>query len=154
MLAEILPYMGVEPVYTAEEMAKLEISVKNYRGLALDTAIKNISDAGLKYEIVGSGTSVINQVPVSGSKMSSENGSIILYTGGTTEPTYATVPSIIGKSAAQANKLLADAGFNIHLTGVTSGGSAVAVEQSIAAGTSAEKGSIITVDFRITEVTD
>lgn len=74
MLAEILPYLGVEPVYTAEEMAKLEISVKNYRGLALDTAIKNISDAGLKYEIVGSGTSVINQVPVSGSKMSPENG--------------------------------------------------------------------------------
>lgn len=44
--------------------------------------------------------------------------------------------------------------FNIHLTGVTSGSSAVAVNQSIAAGTSAEKGSIITVDFRITEVTD
>ena len=154
MLAEILPYLGVEPVYTAEEMAKLEISVKNYRGLALDTAIKNISDAGLKYEIVGSGTSVINQVPVSGSKMSPENGKIILYTGDTTESEYATVPSVIGKSAAEANKLLANAGFNIHLTGVTSGSSAVAVNQSIAAGTSAEKGSIITVDFRITEVTD
>ena len=86
--------------------------------------------------------------------MSPENGKIILYTGGTTESEYAAVPSVIGKSAAEANKLLANAGFNIHLTGFTSGSSAVAVNQSIAAGTSAEKGSIITVDFRITEVTD
>lgn len=154
MLAEILPYLGVEPVYTAEEMAKLEVSVKNYRGLSLDTAIKNISDAGLKYEIIGAGKSVITQVPVSGSKMSPENGKIILYTSDEVGSAYATVPSVVGKSAAEANKILADAGFNIHLTGVTSGSSAVAVEQSIAAGISAEKGSIITVDFRITDVSD
>ena len=154
MLAEILPYLGVEPVYTAEEMAKLEVSVKNYRGLSLDTAIKNISDAGLKYEIIGTGKSVIMQVPVSGSKMSPENGKIILYTSEDASTAYATVPSVIGKSAAEANKILADAGFNIHLTGVTSGSSAVAVEQSVAAGTTAEKGSVITVDFRITDVSD
>ena len=154
MLSEILPYLGVEPVYTAEEMAKLEKPVKNYRGLSLDTAIKNISDAGLKYEIIGTGKSVITQVPVSGSRMSSENGKIILYTSEDVASAYATVPSVIGKSAAEANKLLADAGFNIHLTGVTSGSSAVAVRQSVEAGTSAEKGSIITVDFRITDVSD
>lgn len=154
MLSEILPYLGVEPVYTAEEMAKLEIKVKNYRGLSLDTAISSLSSAGLKYEIIGSGTSVINQVPVSGSTMSAENGKVMLYTGGEETSLRATVPDVTGKTAAEANKLLAGAGFNIHLSGSTNGSGAVAVSQSEKAGSELEKGSVITVEFRYTDGSD
>lgn len=154
ILSEVLPYLGIEPVYTAEEMAEQEITVKNYRGLSLDTAIASVSEAGLKYEIVGSGTSVINQVPVSGSKMSKKNGKVILYTEAVEESTSGTVPSVINKTAAEANKLLSDAGFNIHLSGASSGTGAVAVSQSVPAGTVCEKGKIITVEFRYLDVTD
>lgn len=154
MLSEILPYMGIEPVYTESELAKLQIKVKNYRGLSLDEAMSKISEAGLKYEIVGKGTSVVSQVPISGSTMSGENGRILLYTEATDEVTRARVPNVIGKTAAEANKLLTDAGFNICLSGSTNGSGAVAVSQSVSAGTEAEKGTVITVEFRYTDVSD
>ena len=147
MLGEILPYLGVEPVYTESEMASQMISVKNYRGQSLDVAIKEISAAGLKYEIIGSGTSIINQVPASGSKMSAENGKIILYTEAAEETVTAKIPNVKGMTAAQANKALADAGFNISLSGVTSGSGATAVKQFPAAGTEVEKGTVVTVEF-------
>ena len=66
----------------------------------------------------------------------------------------AVVPNIIGKTAAQANKALTDAGFNIHLTGATGGTGAVAVSQSLPAGTITSKGTVITVDFRHMDTAD
>lgn len=154
MLSEILPYMGVEPVYTPAEMQKLQITVKNYRGQSLDTVINSLSADGLTYEIVGQGTSVINQVPTSGSKMSAENGKVILYTSGAESSAMATVPSVIGMTAADANKRLADAGFNICLSGATNGTGATANSQSLSPGTVAERGTVITVDFRYSETSD
>ena len=64
------------------------------------------------------------------------------------------VPNIIGKTAAQANKALTDAGFNIHITGATGGSGAVAVDQSLPAGTIASKGTVITVEFRHMDTAD
>jgi stage V sporulation protein D (sporulation-specific penicillin-binding protein) len=154
ILADVLPYLGIEPEYTDEELAKLEINLPNYRGLSLDEAIKRLSESGLSYEIVGSGTSVINQIPPAKSTLSKDNGLVILYTSETTEEKNAVVPNIIGMTAAQANKALANAGFNIHLEGALNGSGATVMSQSIAAGTTAPKGTVITVDIRHTEFTD
>ena len=153
-LADVLPYLGIEPKYTDEELAKLEIQLSNYRGLSLDEAIMRLSEAGLSYEIVGSGTSVISQIPPAQSTLSKDNGLVILYTSETAPETSATVPNILGMTAAEANKALADAGFNIHLEGALNGSGAKVMSQSIAAGSVAPKGTVITVDIRHTEFTD
>ena len=154
ILADVLPYLGIEPEYTDEELAKLEINLPNYRGLSLDEAIMRLSEAGLTYEIVGSGTSVIDQVPPAKSTLSKDNGLVILYTSEMTAEKTAIVPNILGMTAAQANKALADAGFNIHLEGALNGSGAIVMSQSIEAGTSAPKGTVITVDIRHTNFTD
>ena len=148
LLGDVLPYLGIEPQYTEAELATMELNLPNFRGMSLDEAISRIGTSGLSYEVVGNGTSIINQVPASGSVMSKDNGKIILYTSDAAEEKTATVPSVIGKTAAQANKALADAGFNIHLEGALGSAGAVAISQSLAGGTVAPKGTVITVEFR------
>ncbi|MBE6664885.1 MAG: PASTA domain-containing protein [Ruminococcaceae bacterium] len=154
ILADVLPYLGIEPEYTDEELAKLEINLPNYRGLSLDEAIMRLSEAGLSYEIVGTGNSIVDQIPPAKSTLSKDNGLVILYTSEAAEEKNATVPNVLGMSAAQANKVLANAGFNIHLEGALNGSGAVVMTQSLAAGTVAPKGTVITVDIRHTNFTD
>ncbi|MBQ3490309.1 MAG: PASTA domain-containing protein [Clostridia bacterium] len=154
ILADVLPYLGIEPEYTDEELAKLEINLPNYRGLSLDEAIMRLSEAGLSCEVVGTGNSIINQIPPAKSTISKDNGRVILYTSETAEEINATVPDVIGLTAAQANKALADAGFNIHLEGALNGSGAVVMSQSLPKGTIAAKGTVITVDIRHTNFTD
>lgn len=154
ILADVLPYLGIEPEYTDEELAKLEINLPNYRGLSLDEAIMRLSEAGLSYQIVGTGTSIINQVPPAKSTLSKDNGLVILYTSETAEEKTAVVPDVMGMTAAQANKTLTDAGFNIHLEGALNGSGAIVMSQSLPKGTVAAKGTVITVDIRHTNFTD
>ena len=154
ILADVLPYLGIEPQYTDEELATLEINLPNYRGLSVNEAIMRLSEAGLRYTIVGTGSSVINQVPPSKSMISKDNGLVILYTSETAEEKTAIVPNVIGKTAAQANEALTDAGFNIHLEGALNGSGAIVMYQSIEAGTTAPLGTVITVDIRHTNFTD
>ena len=154
LLGDVLPYLGIEPQYTESELATMEMDLPNFRGMSLDEAISRLNTSKLSYEVVGNGTSVINQVPASGSMLSKENGKVILYTSETAAEQTAVVPNVIGMTAAQANKALTDAGFNIHLTGATSGSGAVAVSQSIAGGTTASKGSVISVEFRYLDTAD
>ena len=147
ILGDVLPYLGFEPEYSAAELEQAELNLPNFRGMSLDEAILRLMGEGLSYEIVGNGTSVINQTPPSGSTITKENGKVILYTSEDAGTKTAVVPSVIGMTAEKANKTLTDAGFNIRIMGNPSGGTA-ATNQSIKAGTVAEKGTIITVDFR------
>ena len=147
ILGDVLPYLGIEPEYTEKELEEAELDLPNFRGMSLDEAILRLLGAGLSYEIVGNGTSVIEQTPPSGSTIMKENGKVILYTSENAEEKTAIVPSVLGMTAEKANKTLTDAGFNILISGNTQGGT-VATKQSIAGGTTAEKGTVITVEFR------
>ena len=149
ILAEVLPYLGIEPEYTEEELKSMAMSVPNYRGQSLDMAKKMIEDAGLKYEIVGNGTSVVQQIPASGEKMSKDNGRIILYTEeNMPENKDAVVPSVIGLTAEAANKALTDAGLNVRFSGTTIGSGTVVYSQSIDVGTVVAKGTVVEIEMR------
>ena len=148
ILAEVLPYMGIDPKYTDAELAKMNITVGNYRGASVDKAKEMISEKGLTYEIIGNGTSVVAQVPASGEKMSKDNGRVILYTESTTESATAIVPDVTGLTAEQANKKLTDAGLNVRLTGTNIGTGTVVYAQSLPMGTVTSKGTIIEIEMR------
>ncbi len=147
ILGDVLPYLGIEPEFTAEELKEAELDLPNFRGMSLDEAILRLMGAGLSYEIIGNGTSVIEQTPPSGSTIMKENGKVILYTSENAEEKAATVPNVIGMTAEKANKTLTSAGFNVRIVGNSSGGT-VATSQSISAGSIVEKGTVITVEFR------
>lgn len=148
LLGDILPYLGIEPNYTEEELLSMDMNVQNYRGLSLDRAKKLISDLGLKYEVVGTGDSVVKQVPSSGSRMSKENGRIILYTENVEDAKDSVVPNVVGMTAEKANKALTDAGLNVKITGATIGSGAVVHSQSIPAGTVTSKGTVVSIEMR------
>ena len=151
-LADVLPYLGVEPEYTEEELAEREIEVKNYRGLSLDAAKAMISESGFVCEVVGDGTSVVDQVPVS-SSMLAKGGKVVLYTENAAEPTVSVVPDVIGMTAEEANKALTDAGLNVSISGRSSAGTTV-VAQSSPKNAEVPRGTVIKITMRFTEETE
>ena len=148
-LSEALPYIGVERNYTAEEMERATVSVKNYYGSSITDATRAISKLGLAYEVVGNGNVVTAQMPAAGTSMTKSDGKVILYTEGISSSTkQATVPNVIGYTAEAAVKALRASGLNVLISGSTNyniGNGAKVVSQSIEAGTQVKYGSVVTI---------
>jgi stage V sporulation protein D (sporulation-specific penicillin-binding protein) len=156
-LEQMLPALGIEAEYTSAESAKLEVEVDNYAGMMSFSARQAIEKKGLDVEIIGNGEKVTAQVPAAGSKLSKQNGKVILYVGDAAPKNELTVPNVIGMSASAANRVLINAGFNISIEGATNydaGSGAVVVAQFPAAGSEATRGDVVSVTFRHTDVSD
>ena len=126
--------------------------MKNYRGLSLDAAKAMISESGFVCEVVGDGTSVVDQVPVSSSTLA-KGGKVVLYTENAAEPTVSVVPDVIGMTAEEANKALTDAGLNVSISGRSSAGTTV-VAQSSPKNAEVPRGTVIKITMRFTEETE
>ncbi len=156
-LKQMLPYLGVEPVYTGAEAAKIEVEIPNLLGEVSYTAQNNLSKLGLDCEIVGVGTIVTAQVPAVGTMLGKDTGKVILYVGDAAPEANIKVPDVVGMTASAANKVLINAGLNISVKGSSNHGTGSGpevIEQSPAAGTIVGKGDVITVTFRYLDVTD
>lgn len=148
VLADILPYMGVEPQYTEEELETMAINPPDVVGKSVSQAKAEIQSANLRVKVVGEGETIERQVPTSNQSIA-ENGIVVLYTEGAGESTMVTVPDLTGMAVAGVNVTAADANLNVEFAGasLTSGG-ALSYQQSVAAGEQVEAGSTITVYFR------
>lgn len=152
VFSEGLEHLGIYPTYTAEEQAKMDAVVPYVIGQNSMRAQGTLVGQGFNVRIVGdeSGTEalVTNQIPYSG--MSVPKGStVVLYMGGAESET-ASVPNVMGMDLTAANNAITDAGFNIKVIGgAASNSEAKAVSQSVNAGTTIEKGSVIEVTFRV-----
>ncbi|MDD3569862.1 MAG: penicillin-binding transpeptidase domain-containing protein [Lachnospiraceae bacterium] len=72
LLSNILPYMGVEPVYTEDELKLDEVkkaTVPNVTGLTLAEAKKLIKEAGLEADVKAEGENVFGQFPLAGEEV-------------------------------------------------------------------------------------
>ncbi|MCL2096153.1 MAG: penicillin-binding transpeptidase domain-containing protein [Oscillospiraceae bacterium] len=153
-LADVLPYLGIEPAYTEQEIEERLISVTNYRMRKIDTVKEDITSRGLKYTVFGSGDVVREQIPNAGSSLI-KGGNVILYTDEIYERQTVEVPDVTGMSAADANAEITGAGLNINIRGAEGmSSSASATEQNPAAGETVKTGTIVTVDFIHASVTD
>lgn len=146
-LGDVLPYLGVEPNYSDDDKENAKIEIQNYRGLSLDKATEMLKAADIKYEVVGSGASVIDQVPVSNATVTKKYGKVILYTENVSESDTVTVPDVIGKTAEEANIILTDAGLNILIDGRASSGATVAA-QSVTKGAQVPRGTVVEISMR------
>ena len=146
----ILAYLNVDPEYSDEEISKMTVSAPNLIGESTENVKSKASDFTVK--IIGEGTSVVSQTPASGQTMP-KGGVIVVYTDETTEKQKAVVPELTGLSLTEANRVAANAGFNIKIAGTTQGsGQILSYKQSVAKDTTAETGTIITVYFRSSEI--
>ncbi len=152
MFADILPYMGIMPQYTEEELASLERTVPNVEGMSIDEAREIVISGGFVPTVMGDGSSVLTQIPKGNDKLS-EGGKILLYTEeGMTN--LIEVPDLSGLSESDATRVLENAGFNIRVSGNDTSGGAIASTQSPAAGTFANEGDVIEVEFVSPEEVD
>ncbi|MFT3952149.1 MAG: penicillin-binding transpeptidase domain-containing protein [Oscillospiraceae bacterium] len=146
-LKDVLPYMGYFPEYTAEQLKEIEASVTNVQYLSVDNAKKTLEGLGLKTEILGSGDTVIKQVPMSGSVQ--RGSTVLLYTEKNMDEETAVVPNLYGMTLDQAKTALENAGLSLSAQGsaVHEAGSVAGADQSVAANAEVARGSIVTVTF-------
>lgn len=146
IMAETLPYLGVETQYTEAESAALEIEVPQVTGAMVHDATAALTIAGLKYRIVGDGTTVLRQLPAQKS-IAPRDATVMLYTEEQTLPQPTAVPDVVGMSAQQANRTLLNAGYNIRLEGDAGAANNPVTAQQPEAGENAEPGTVVTIYF-------
>lgn len=155
IMSEVLPYLGVEPSYSAEELLGMDTTVPNVIGMSVEKAKTRLGERGLSYKINGDGDTVTDQTPAGGAIIPGKSA-VILYAGTDKSTAKCTVPHLIGKTPSEANTAATGAGLFIRFSGTTgSESSAVRVlSQSIEAGAEVEAGTVITVQLGDTSVTD
>jgi len=150
ILEDTLNYLNVEPQYTEQERQSLDLFVPDAKGLSQANAIKNLTSEGLKYTIVGSGDTVINQMPKGGSTV--PGGSVVVLYTEEVATRKVVVPDVTNMSVSQARAKLAESRLNINISGVTGGSNSttpnISVKQSIMPGVTVEEGTIVEVEFR------
>ena len=155
VMAEILPYLGIEPSYSAEELLGMDTTVPNVIGSTVEQAKEKLKERALSYKIVGDGDTITDQTPAGGAIIPGKS-TVILYASAA-KPTYkCVVPHLLGKTPSEANTAATAAGLLIRFSGTTgSESSAIRVlSQSIDEGTEVDAGTVITVQLGDTSVTD
>ena len=155
IMADILPTLGIEPDYTAEELEGADTNVPNVVGLSLEDAKAKLENAGFSCRTLGSGGTVTDQTPAGGAIVPN-NATIILYLGAEKSDTPCVVPNVVGLTASEANKALTNAGLIMKVAGTTSSssGNVRAMSQSYAEGTELKAGDVVTVQFGDSSVLD
>lgn len=145
LLEQILTYLNVEPQYEDDEINNISSVAPSLVTLSVSEAKNTASKFTVR--VVGSGDKVISQTPAAGQQMR-KGGVIVVYTEENTPKETAVVPDLCNLSISDANRRAIDAGFNIRISGTTNSGEVLSYKQSLAKGTEAEKGSVITVYFK------
>lgn len=150
IMGEILPALGIEPDYSAEELSGADAAVPYVVGKTAEEAKAALRSAGFTYRTVGSGETVTDQTPAGGAIVPN-NASVVLYLGAEKSDTPSTVPDVTGKTPTEANKALTNAGLIMKVAGATSasGGSVTAISQNAEAGSQLPAGSVVTVRFGV-----
>lgn len=145
MFADILPYMGIEPVYGEDEAKKIDKAVPELKGLSVDEAKAKLSDSGFECRIIGSGSAVTNQLPAANAVIA-DGSTVIIYAGAEPSSGLETMPDLRNMSYADAAAELSKYGlFTRTSTVISSSDNQSVFSQSIAPGTPVKHGTIIEV---------
>ncbi len=155
IMAEILPYLGIEPSYSAEELMGVDTTVPNVIGMTVQEAKDRMKERGFTCKIEGDGEKITDQTPVGGAIIPGKS-TVVLYAGAEKPDKMCTVPSLVGRTAAEANTAATNAGLLIRFTGTTSSESntVLVFSQELEAGTEVPAGTVITVRLGDTTVRD
>ncbi len=148
IMSEVLPYLGIEKVYSDDEVDELDTTTGVYYGVSVSEATELVENDELTAVVVGDGNTVIAQNPSAYSTIP-QGGTVVLYTDEDSTETRVTVPDFTGKTLSEANTLAAEYKLNLCIDGSTSLAeeSSYAVSQDVEAGTEVEQYTVITVTF-------
>ena len=144
---DILPYLGLFPEYTEEELEKLQVSVPNVEFATIESATKTLENLDLEVKVKGDGGSVVKQIPTG---VSVERGSsVVLYTDESYKTNNVSVPNLQGLTREQAKAVLESVGLNLSVegSGADEDGAIASSDQNYAEGASVPEGTAVTVTF-------
>ena len=155
IMEEILPYLGIEPSYSAEELMGVDTTVPNVIGMSVQEAKDRMKERGFTCKVEGDGESITDQTPVGGAIIPGKS-TVVLYAGVDKPDKMCTVPSLVGRTASEANTAATNAGLLLRFTGTTSSESntVLVFSQDLEAGTEVSAGTVITVRLGDTTVRD
>ena len=145
---DILPYRGVEPDYSSDDIRGVNITLPDVIGMTEDEAAALLSGKSITYRTVGQGSTVTDQLPSPGAEVPG-NSEIILYFGNAVKTTeQVEVPDFVGYGIADVDYLATNAGLYIQAKGTDHRDEYVTVAyQDIEPGTMVDRGTTITVEF-------
>ena len=145
---DILPYLGVEPDYSSDDIRGVNITLPDVIGMTEDEAAALLSGKSITYRTVGQGSTVSDQLPNPGAEVPG-NSEIILYFGNAVKTTeQVEVPDFVGYGIADVDYLATNAGLYIQAKGTDHRDEHVTVAyQDIEPGTMVDRGTTITVEF-------
>ena len=147
VMADILPYLGVEKHFSEEELAGKEIVLENYSGLTAADAARKLKTAGLLSETVGTGDTVTGQLPAPGQSVPG-GSEVLLYLGAQEDPRMVPVPDFTGMHRQQAAEAAGKLGLYLLVTGNGEISPKVTVTaQSVPKDTQVPTGTTITLEF-------
>ncbi len=154
LIAQVLDYLGVERQYTQEEASAADVSVPKVVGYDPATAQTALKRKNLTCRTIGEGSVVTGQIPAVGAVIPG-NSTVILYLGGEAPADQVSVPDLRGLTYDQAKKKLNDLGLYLRASGVSYYSAVTkARDQATGPGEKVDRGSVISVRFVDTSVTD
>ena len=154
VMADILPYLGVERHYSEDNIASQEIIVEDFTGMTRNETEKLLKTVNLTARFVGNGETVTGQIPAAGKSVPG-GSQVLLYLDGKVPEAMVQVPDFTGMNRAQATAAAGELGLYVLMTG-NDGISAkvVVTSQKIPAGTEVPTGTTIQLEFTDTGARD
>ncbi len=153
VMETILPYLGVEAVYSEEELEHKAVEAPRVTGWTGSNVVRRYGEK-FRIDIIGEeGDPVVAQYPEPGTVMENETARLVLYTGRRSSeivPETAKVPDLTGLTAVAAAGKLREAGLNVRIKGTkyyTTGTNASVVSQSVEKGTVVPRGTVVEIRF-------
>ena len=139
LLTDVLPYLG----YKSTKESSV-ITLDDYTGISVENATKALKTQGVNFTVLGSGDTVIRQIPAANSDIMRDISTIYLYTEDINDE-LVTVPALSGMSIKDANIIAVQSGLNIKIVGGISKNctSLTVTSQSLPYGAKVKKGTVI-----------
>ena len=147
VMADILPYLGVERKYSEEEAAGKTVIMEDLSGMTAEDAQKTLKQQGLTVHYSGQADTVTGQIPAAGQAVPG-NSEVLLYLGEEPEERKVGVPDFTGMNRAQAEETAGRLGLYLLAEGNPDQSVPVtAVAQNIPKDTQVSVGTTITLTF-------
>ena len=154
VMADILPYLGVQRNYTENDAAAQQIVVDDLSGMTRQEAEKLLKSQNLTARIIGSGDVVTGQIPAAGQTVPGAS-QLLLYMGEDTPEVMVQVPDFSGMNRAAAAAAAGELGLYMLVTGSSEiAANVVVTSQNIPAGTQVPAGTTIELQFADTGARD
>ena len=154
VMADILPYLGVERSYADTDPAGVELVMEDLTGLTVDEAGSKLKELGLTGAFSGTGETVVGQIPAPGQTIPG-GSQVLVYLQEQPEEVQVAVPDFTGMNRQQASDAAGKLGLYILVTGNSEISPQVTVTaQNIPKDTQVAMGTTITLEFTNTTARD